>query len=217
MQINEKKTKAMEFNCSKKFQFSTELKFNNSKIDIETQTKLLGTIVTNKLSWDAKTNDVVKKTNARMQILHAISKFGAPINDMKEIYFSYIRSLLEQSCNVWHTSLTKENEENLERVQKSALKIILKNNYYDYANACSKLDITDLKTRRQQLFERFTLQNINHPLMKEYFIENNKNAYSLRNPEKFKVTQSKSERFRKSTVIQMQYAANNLYKQGKIP
>ena len=53
--------------------------------------------------------------------------------------------------------------------------------------------------------------------MKEYFIENNKNAYSLRNPEKFKVTQSKSERFRKSTVIQMQYAANNLYKQGKIP
>ena len=149
MQIHEKKTKAMVFNFTKKYQFSTDLKLNNSKIDIETQTKLLGTIVTNKLSWDANTNNIVKKANARMQILHTISKFGAPINDMKEIYFSYIRSLLEQSCNVWHTSLTKENEENLERVQKSALKIILKNNYCDYENACSKLDITDLKTRRK--------------------------------------------------------------------
>ena len=37
-----------------------------------------------------------------------------------------IRSKIEQSAVVWHSSLTKKNKRDLERVQKSALKIILK-------------------------------------------------------------------------------------------
>ena len=101
---------------------------------------------------------------------------------MKTIYFAYIRSILEQSSNVWHTSLTQENIQNLERVQKSVCKLILQDKYKDYESACSILDIQYLYSRRQKLFEKFTLKNIRHPQFAEYFKQNNHTySSSLRN------------------------------------
>ena len=41
--------------------------------------------------------------------------------DLLAIYESFLRSNLEQSAAVWHSSLSKCNEFDLERVQKSAL------------------------------------------------------------------------------------------------
>ena len=111
MQINEKKTKTMIFNFTKQYQFATDLELNKTKIEVETEQKLLGTILSSNLTWDSNIKSITRKANARMQILHKISKFGASKSDLLEIYISYIRSILEQSSNVWHTSLTQENEE----------------------------------------------------------------------------------------------------------
>ena len=150
----------------------------------------------------------MKRSNARMQLLHKISKFGAPINDLKTIYIAYIRSILEQSSNVWHSSLTIENEQSLERVQKTALKLILKDKYKTYENACKILNIEDLKTRRQTLFEKFTLKNLKHVQFKEYFMKKEHHAYELRENEKYKIFRAKSERYKNSAILQMQYTAN---------
>ena len=54
---------------------------------------------------------------------------------MNKETFIFLRSILEQSCIVWHSSLTKETEEYLERVQKSAIRIILGRNFGDYSKA----------------------------------------------------------------------------------
>ena len=62
MQLNLKKTKNMIFNFRKKYQFTTNLKVDNSEIDIVTETKLLGTILTDKLTWDRNTEELVKKS-----------------------------------------------------------------------------------------------------------------------------------------------------------
>ena len=67
---------------------------------------------------------IVKKANARMELLRRIASFGASIEDLRIIYFLFIRSHLEQSATVWHSCLTLENSNDLERVQKSAVKII---------------------------------------------------------------------------------------------
>ena len=86
-----------------------------------------------------------------MELLRKLSSFKAPIKDMKQIYISYIRSFLEQSCTVWHSSLTIDNEQDLERVQKVAFKIILKDSYKNYENAQLVLDLQTLKERRMFL------------------------------------------------------------------
>ena len=60
-----------------------------------------------------------------MEIVRKLLRFGAPEADLLHVYKVYIRSLLGQSSNVWHSGLTIENENDLERVQKVACKLIL--------------------------------------------------------------------------------------------
>jgi hypothetical protein len=127
MLINEKKTKNLIFNFTEKYQFSTRLWLNDEIIEILESTKLLGTIISNDLRWDLNTKNIVKKANARMELLRRVASFGTPVEDMKNVYFLFIRSLLEQSATVWHSSLTEENSADLERVQKCATRIILGN------------------------------------------------------------------------------------------
>ena len=67
MLINEKKTKYLIFNFTDKYQFSTRLTINNQLIEVLRSTKLLGTIISDDLSWDLNTLNHVKKANARME------------------------------------------------------------------------------------------------------------------------------------------------------
>ena len=137
MMINEKKTKCMIFNFTDKYQFTTRLRINNEPIEVIDSTKLLGTIITNNLSWDQNISSIVKKANARMQLLRRVAGFGTPIDDLKIIYILFIRSILEQSATVWHSSLTNENVNDLERIQKSAIEIILRDDYTAYKQGYS--------------------------------------------------------------------------------
>ena len=86
-----------------------------------------------------------------MQILRKLFDFNVPTADLITIYISYIRSYLEQSCVVWHASLTVENSNNIERVQKIALRIIVKNDYTSYENALEKVECKPLDLRRENL------------------------------------------------------------------
>ena len=150
MQLNVEKSKAMIFNFTQNYQFTTNLSHNGDDMEIIEETRLLGTIITDDLKWHKNTESLVKRANARMRILHKISEFSAPKEDMVTIYISYIRSILEQSCTVWHSNLTVENCEDLERVQKSALRIILKEEYQTYEQALETLMLAKLSERREK-------------------------------------------------------------------
>ena len=113
----------MIFNFTTKYQFSTQLEIEGQKLENVNEAKLLGTIVSNNLKWDRNTEFIVKKANKRMELLRKISTFGADLEDLKNVYILFIRSLLEQSCTVWHSGLTVENSEDLERVQSVLLKL----------------------------------------------------------------------------------------------
>ena len=125
MIINENKTKTMIFNYTEKYQFTTRLSLKGKGVEVIEKTKLLGTEITNDLKWDCNTATIVKKANARMELVRRVASFGTSVEDLKTIYILFVRSHLEQSATVWHSSLTQDNRDDLERVQKSALKIIL--------------------------------------------------------------------------------------------
>ena len=113
MQLNVDKSKMMIFNFTRNYQFATNVSHNGNDMEVITETKLLGTILTNDLKWHRNTKELVKRANARMRILRKIKEFSAPTEDMVQIYISYIRSIFEQSCTVWHSSLTLEDNEDL--------------------------------------------------------------------------------------------------------
>ena len=149
-----------------------------------------------------------------MEILRRVSSFGAPVEDLKDIYILFVRSLLEQSAVVWHSSLTKENEQDLERVQKNALRIILKNNYQTYKKALIRLGMETLNERRQKLCLNFAQKCVKNPRTTHMFPENIKtHDMKTRKGNIFQVQNAVSERLKKSPIIFMQ---NLLNSQGKM-
>ena len=78
----------------------------NENVQVVNETKLLGTIINDNLTWDANTELLVKKSNQRMQLLKKVASFGTSLDELKNIYILFIRSILEQSPTVWHSSLT---------------------------------------------------------------------------------------------------------------
>ena len=174
MMINEKKTKNLIFNFTDKYQFATRLVVNGERVETISNTKLLGTIISDDLSWDLNTKSIVQKANARMELLRRVASFGASVEDLKTIYFLFVRSHLEQSATVWHSSLTVENSTDLERVQKSAVKIILGNQYNGYENSLLKLNMEKLIDRRKQLCLNFAKKCVKNPKTKYMFPRNAK-------------------------------------------
>ena len=106
MVISEKKTKAMIFNFTDNYKFTTRIKLKGSNIEVVDSMKILGTVVNTTLSWDENCSLIIKKVNARMQLLRSIQSFGASIEEMVHLWIVFCRSVLEQSCVVWHSSLT---------------------------------------------------------------------------------------------------------------
>ena len=90
-------------------------------------------------------------------MLHKLYEFGLPVEEMIKIYVLYIRSILESSAVVWHSSITMGEEMELERVQKVALRIILDTDYENYNNAVELTDLQTLSVRRTILCKKFAL------------------------------------------------------------
>ena len=122
MVLNKDKTKYMVINFTKKFQFSTRISLEGKLLEEVQECKLLGLTLTNQLSWQENTECLVRRANTRMIILQRLYDCDLPVDHMIEIYVSFIRSLLEYSCVVWHSSITIEESNSIERVQKTALK-----------------------------------------------------------------------------------------------
>ena len=206
MLINCKKSKTIIFNFTENFQFTTRLKIKEENLEIVNSTKLLGTVITNDLKWDKNTAEITRKANARMQLLRKAASFSPPAEDLKDIYVLFIRSILEQSATVWHSSLTEENSDDLERIQKSAMKIILADKYQGYQQALARLGLDTLKSRREKLCLIFAKKCVQNQKLKHMFPENiNLHNMKHRKTEKYQV---QFARLQKSPIVYMQKLLN---------
>ena len=59
------------------------------------------------------------------------------------------------SCVIWHSTLTKEDTDSLESVQKNAVRNILKEKYSNYENSLQLLQLDTLYKRREKLLYTF--------------------------------------------------------------
>ena len=207
MELNPKKTKNILFNFSTLNQFTTNIVMKGENIETVSETKLLGTIITDDLKWEKNTEYLVKKANKRLKMLHVAAKYTSKFSDLKTIYKLFIRSILEQSAVVWHSSLTEKNTKDIERVQKSAVKIMMGQKYSEYDESLKYLNLEKLSERRKKLCLSFAKKCIKHEKAKSLFPLNN-HVKCLRNSEKFKVNFATSERYRKSSIPYLQKLLN---------
>ena len=208
MKLNTVKSKYMTVNFTHNYQFNTRLKLEDKLLEQVQETKLLGVIVNEKLSWQSNTSFIVKKAYKRMTILHKLFEFTVPKEELVDIYILYIRSVVESSAVVWHSSLTQGQELEIERVQKVALRIILKEEYVSYANALELCSLQTLKDRRNQLCLTFAKKCTKNPKTSDMFPLNNR-LHSTRQPEQYFVTPANTDRLAKSAIPHMQRLLNS--------
>ena len=129
---------------------------------------------------------------------------------MVTIYVSCIRSMLEQSSNIWHSTLTIENRNDLERVQKNAFRNILQERYTDYESALKLLKLETLHDRREKLILKYGLKCTQLEQTKHLFPLKTRNCQmKTRNQEKFHVINAHTDRYRNSTVPYIQRKLNS--------
>ena len=124
------------------------------------------------------------------------------------MYYLFIRSLLEQSCVVWHSSLTKENSLAIERVQKCAVFLILQDQNKSYRSALVALQMPTCFERREMLNLSFAQGCLKNNKMSDLFPLNERQYMPTRNQEKYVVYPAKTQRLASSSVIHMQHLLN---------
>ena len=117
------------------------------------------------------------------------------------LYKTFVRSVLEVSSVVWHSSLSKINSNDLERVHKSALK--------EYKSALSQLNLQTLSKRREILCLRFAKKCLKSQNFKTLFPLNKKlHKMSKRKQKRFFEVKAHTERYMKSSIPYMQKLLN---------
>ena len=120
-----------------------------------------------------------------------------------------IRSKLDQSAVVWHSSLSQKNRNDLERVQKSAVRIIIGRKYESYSDTLRSLKMDTLLERREKLCLRFAKKSLNVENFKHLFpLYKKQHEMKTRGSMKFEVCSSSSKRFKVSTIPHMQRLMN---------
>ena len=94
----------------------------------------------------------------RIWAIRKLKKANVGNDDILHFYYMKIRSVLESNCVAFHSMLTQENSDNIERIQKIVLRIILDSDYIDYHQACLELNVFPLQSRRTKLSLSFALK-----------------------------------------------------------
>ena len=167
MSINVSKTNYMLFTRSKS-NFVTRLNVNGVKIDQVKQQKVCGVWISDDLKWEKNTRELSKGAYARISLLSKLKYVGVSQEDLIDVYVLFIRSLLEYCSVVWHSSLTIEDIQTLERVQKTSLRIILGDSYTSYQLALEIFNLKPSTERRDARCMTFAMKCIKHPVNRDF-------------------------------------------------
>ena len=190
----------MVFNTGKARDFMPRFTCNKNELEVVEETTLLGVVIRSDLSWGSNTSNMVQRANKKLWCLRRLKKFGASTNDLVDVFIKQIRSILEFAVAVWHPGLTSEDRLKIERVQKSALCIILGQQYKSYRSALRTLQMESLFARRNRMCRKFANKALKHSKFEKWFKPNTSNTVTRAKPTKFCDVYSRTERFKRSPI-----------------
>ena len=117
---------------------------------------------------------------------------------------------MTEYCAVSFTSsLTQQQTEKLERIQKTSLTIIMGDSYVDYETALESCGHQSLSDRRDKRCLDLSLKCIKHPRRnRRLFPENNHQNNRVRNSETFTVNFARTDSYRDSAIPYCQQLLN---------
>ena len=160
MKLNPNKCNYMIFSRCKE-NIATRLNIGSTILERKKTQKILGVMISDDISWSQHCQEICRKAYSRMSMLTKLKYVGVGVEDL-DIYILYIRSLTEYCSVAFHSSLTGEQSNRIERVQKTCLKVILNDMYVDYQAALEMTGLQTLVDRRIQRCLNFSLRSVKH-------------------------------------------------------
>uniref|UniRef100_A0A3B3IDP1 Reverse transcriptase domain-containing protein n=1 Tax=Oryzias latipes TaxID=8090 RepID=A0A3B3IDP1_ORYLA len=124
LELNTQKTVEMIVDFRKVTAPSPPLTLSDSPITLVDSVRFLGTTITQDLKWEPSICSLLKKAQQRMYFLRQLKKARLPAQMMVQFYTAIIESILTSSITVWYTSATTRDINRLQRIVRSAEKVI---------------------------------------------------------------------------------------------
>lgn len=199
MRLNVKKTKEFRVSFLKTPVIPDQLTINNIPLDIVKSFKLLGITITSDLTWNIHADNTCAKASKRLYALRILKRNGVPVADLLTIFCTFIRPVLEYACQVWHTSLPSTLSDQIEHVQKRALKIVYP--HLSYSASLDQSRLTTLQERRENQCLSLYKSVLNHDnKLHELLPDPVNNKDHLRDPRKYPLFKCRTERFKNSFI-----------------
>ena len=177
-----------------------DLEIDGTELEVMENIKLLGIIIQSDMKWKSNTSNLVNKSNKKLWMIRRLKYLGAEQDDLVDIYVKHVRSILELAVPAWQGAITQSECFDLERVQKSALHIILGGKYESYSQALEITGLQNLELRRQNLCLKFERKAESHWKHKRWFKPNSNPVDTRQLKTKYKSVHFKHRRFRDSPI-----------------
>jgi hypothetical protein len=179
------------------------ISINNNTIQRVSNFKLLGVTLDRTLKWHSHINLICNKASSRLYFLKQLRRNHVKEDDLFIFYTAFIRPVVEYACPAWHSSLTIEQSNRIEHIQKRALSIIYGN--IDYELFCVTHNIDSLNSRRAKLCREFfkdIAENSDNCL--HYLLSDRRpdvDVYNLRSANRFLIPIARTERYKNSFLL----------------
>ena len=212
MVINEKKTLIMNFNFRKTLDFPPIFNFNNGPmLSIVKEAKILGVVISSDLKFSAHVEYMLQRAYKKIWLLRRMKIIKLDVHIMTDYYCKEIRSILEFGAVVWYSGITKKMSDQIERIQKICIRIILSDISYNfnYEVCCTILNIEPLFIRRQELCIRFIQKASSDPQHSDLFQRYTNNLNTRNNKPCFIEFKCRNKRFYNSPLCYLTRLLNN--------
>ena len=130
-----------------------QLTVNNYPVEHVNSAKLLGVMLSSDLKWNEHVAYIVKKSSRRLHMLRLLKRANADKKTLITVYRTCIRPILEYCNQIWHFNIPEYLSNDIERIQRRALKIIHPS--LSYNEALVVCNMSSLHLRREQLCRTF--------------------------------------------------------------
>ena len=184
------------------------------RIGTTSSIKALGMRFSDRPTMDAQVAHLKKSFRMRYWMLRNLKNNGFTEDELVKVYKTMLRPVADYGCVVYHSSLTIEQDKDIERLQNHALKCI-----FGPGISASKMreraDIVTLRCRREAMADKFALKLSQDPAFTDRFPRKNTRSSSRRTvqAEEFLEFQARCDRLKNSPFYYFRRRLNG--KKGK--
>ena len=180
------------------------------KIKSSETMKILGFVFGSRPTADAHIASIKTKFRRRLWLLRNLKRSNLNSKDLTDAYTCFLRPILEYCSNVFHSMLNLTQSNEIEKLQKNALKMIFGYDY-SYTDLLEMSNLTTLHERRDRLFDKFSCKLRDNPRFRSIWLpERTFTGYDLREEQIFDELRAKTERRRKGPLFEVRRRLNNL-------